>query len=139
MRPPPELGCFRNARTCSRGPVGGYLWSVDDGFAVWSFDADEPVAASGRDGVLQVGSQVVDRRDIARVCSFLGPEGFARRGVRVELFDTSRVTVAEEYEGSADRDPTYDATNVMLDAAWATFLGRDLAGWLGVPHDDEIP
>jgi hypothetical protein len=134
-----ELGRLRNARTCSRGPVGGYLWSVDDGFAVWSFDADEPVVASGRDGVLQVGSQVIDRRDVARVRSFLGPEGLGQRGVRVELFDTSRVTVAEEQDGWAHRDPTYDAINVMLDAAWATLLGRDLAGWLGVPHEDEIP
>ncbi len=134
-----ELGRFRNARTCSRGPVGGYLWSVDGGFDVWSFDADEPVVASGRDGVLQVGSQRIDRRDVARVRSFLGPEGFGHRGVRVELFDTSWVTVVEERDGLADRDPTYDATNVMLDAAWATFLGRDLADWLGVPHEDEIP
>jgi hypothetical protein len=134
-----ELGRLRNARTCSRGPVGGYLWSVDDGFTVWSFDAAEPVVASGRDGVLQVGSQVIDRRDVARVRSFLGPEGFGQRGVAVELFDTSRVTVAEEHDGWAERDPTYDATTVMLDAAWASFLGRDLAGWLGVPHEDEIP
>jgi hypothetical protein len=36
-------------------------------------------------------------------------------------------------------DPTYDRPNVAIDAAWARYLGRDLARWLGVKHENLFP
>lgn len=116
---------------------GEHIWTAEGGFTIWSKDL---VVADGRDGVLELASGAVVRKaDARRVVSFLDEEDIAHRGVAVELRDGSRVVVAEERDTSSYCDPTYGMDNVMLDAAWATFLGRDLKAWLGVEHTDELP
>jgi hypothetical protein len=46
--------------------------------------------------------------------------------------------LADEHDPTPEMDPTYDRSNVALDAAWASALGRALASWLSVPHVDQV-
>jgi hypothetical protein len=73
------------------------------------------------------------------VTSFLDRADLGHRGVRVEFTGRAPFVVAEERDAAALLDPTYNIDNVMMDASWATLLGRDLATFLAVPHRDELP
>jgi hypothetical protein len=124
----------RIGATCGASP---FLWSKDRGFTVWSLSA---VVADGAGPELKLGDgRVVRVADAARVVSFLDEDSLGHRGVKVELKDGSHVVVVEEDHPAYQLDPTYSMDNVMIDAAWATYLGRDLASWLDVPHRDELP
>jgi hypothetical protein len=122
------------------GPTDGpsqFCWSVDGRFTVWSLtgvmvetDGDTLVCEDGR---------AVARTEVDRVVSFLDPGSLGRRGVKVVTAYGDEVVLVEEDDPAPALDPAYGIDNVMIDAAWASFLGRDLAGWLGAPHDDELP
>jgi uncharacterized protein YjbI with pentapeptide repeats len=114
-----------------------FFWSSDGGFTVWSFTAR--LADGTRDELRLAGGRELPTAEIARVVSFLDEGSLGHRGVQVELKDGSEAVIAEEDEPAARIDPTYGMDNVMIDGAWAHFLGRDLAAWLGVPHRDEMP
>lgn len=115
-----------------------FTWGVSRGwFTLRPSSNAGSGTATGHDGVLWVGPRRIDRLDVLRVRTYLGPT-LSRRGVCLELIAEAPLVVAEEYDEWADRDPTYDFVNLMFDAAWAVDLGRDLAAWLGVPHTDEL-
>ncbi len=113
-----------------------FVWSKDGGFTIWSLTG---VVVDGRDGALVVGDQTIARGDVARVVSFLDRDSLGHRGVKVALRAGGETVVVDEEDPAAQLDPTYGMDNVMIDAAWATYLGRDLAAWLGVPHTDQLP
>ena len=143
-RDPSDLGDARRASLRALGirqarmySPGEYFWSAEGGLTVWS---RERMLADGRDGVLEVGNEALIRKvDAKRVVSFLDEGDDGHRGVAVDLRDGKRVVVVEEHDPSASSDPTYGMDNLSLDSAWATFLGRDLAAWLGVEHEDQLP
>jgi hypothetical protein len=127
----------RGVRIGSTDAISPFAWSDDGGFTVWSLDGG--VVADGADGTLRVGEMAIDRPAVLRVVSFLYPDEWSCRGVRIELRDGFWYTVAMEDDGVARWDPAYGIDNLIIDAAWATYLGRDLSRWLGVPHVDELP
>jgi hypothetical protein len=113
------------------------VWVEDDGFLVWSRAG---VVAEGHAlGLWLADGRTLRKPDVVRVISFFDEDAPGHRGVEVELKDGTSAVVVEEHDPAAELDPTYNLENVMIDAAWATFLGRALAGWLGVPHTDEVP
>jgi hypothetical protein len=126
----------RGVRIGATDGISPYVWSDDGGFTVWSH---EGMIADGRDGVLEAGGAQVRQADVRRVVSFLDPHEWSHRGVRVELHDGFWHTIAYEDDSMARFDPTYGVDNLIMDAAWASYLGRDLARWFGVPHVDELP
>ena len=71
--------------------------------------------------------------------SFLDLHEWSYRGVRVEPHDGFWHTIAYEDDSIARFDPTYGIDNLIMDAAWATHLGRDLARRFGVEHVDQPP
>lgn len=133
----------RTAELAKRGIRAGatdgpsqFVWSKDGNFTIWSLTG---VVADSEGGVISTGGQQVARGDVTRVVSFLDRNSLGHRGVKVLTRAGGEVVIVDEEDPAATLDPTYGMDNVMIDAAWATFLGRDLAAWLGVPHADELP
>lgn len=114
---------------------------------VWSERGDEFVVWSGKGRVLRAersmrtvcvqDQEPVSWAAIAGITSFVD-ETLEHRGVRIELRSGAGLTLAEERDFAAVADPTYDRTNLTIDAAWASYLGHALARWLGTPHTDQI-
>ncbi|MEZ4226084.1 MAG: pentapeptide repeat-containing protein [Polyangiaceae bacterium] len=131
----------RGIRTGASDLPGPFVWSSDHDFTVWSLT--RPVAgviARGHAEFIEVaGGERMRRTDAARVVSFLDDDSLGHRGVNLVAQDGTILTIAEEHAMAAQLDPTYGIDHVMVEGAWATFLGRDLAAWLGVPHTDELP
>ncbi len=126
-----SLEPVRNGFVCGHGPA---TWTLDGGFQVWSENAI--VAISTSDG-FNLGGLDVKSLEVAEVVSFIEDEDLGHRGVFLILKTGDRVRVLEEHDDTAQLDPTYNMDNARIDGAWARFLGRDLATWLGVPHRTE--
>jgi len=131
-----ELG-RRGVRQGATSGAGPFTWSVDGRFTVWSL-TDTVVDTDG-DAITTLAGVVVWRTEAARVVSFLSAASLGHRGVKLVTQAGDEVILADEEDPAAELDPTYGVENVMIDAAWATFMGLDLATWLGVPHTDELP
>jgi hypothetical protein len=130
----------RGVRQGASDMPGPFVWSTDKGFTVWSLLAPYGVVAEGKDENLTTRDGArIRRADVASVLSFFDAASPGHRGVRVITKSGTVITIAEERSKAAELDPTYGIDHVMIEGAWATFLGRDLAGWLGVPHTDELP
>jgi hypothetical protein len=127
----------RGVRQGATNGVCPFTWSIDGRFTVWSLT--DTVVDSDDQSISMQSGDVVARADVACVISFLDPASLGHRGVKVVTHAGDELVVAEEEDPAAELDPTYGVDNVMIDAAWATFLGLDLAVWLGVPHEDELP
>lgn len=135
-----NAGAARRDELVARGiPVGAtcggeLVWApVGEQLVIWSLRAR--LAVAGKQDVMAGGQRVTD---VARVTSFVDGHDIGHRGVRVERASGGHLVIAEEHDPAPDRDPTYDRWNLLVDALWATLLGRALASWLGVPHDDRI-
>lgn len=126
----------KGVRQGATSGVAPFCWSKEGAFTVWSL-TDAVVTSSG-DTIEVAGGARIRKGDVARVWTFLDPASRGHRGVRVVTRAGEPVTIVEEHDPVARLDPTYGMDNVSIDAAWATFLGRDLAAWLGVPHADEL-
>lgn len=125
--------------TCIGATSGGeYVWAIVDGqrFTAWNLRAR--LFAATKDDV-EVGTTRVPVADVARVTSFLDPRDLGHRGVRVDRASGGAAVLAEEHDPTPEMDPTYNRDNVAIDAAWASALGRELARWLAVAHDDQLP
>lgn len=114
---------------------GEYVWAIVDGrdFVVWSLRARLFTASRSR---VPNGFTAAD---ITCVTSWVDAFDLGRRGVSVERVHEPPVVLVEELDPVPSLDPTYSCANVASDAAWATSLGRDLAAWLGVKHEDHLP
>jgi hypothetical protein len=126
----------RGVRQGATSGVAPFYWSNDGRFTVWSL-TETPVDSSAETIKTAKGARV-RKADVARVWTFLDQESLGHRGVRVVTKSGAAITIAEEEDPAAQLDPTYGMDNVSIDAAWATFMGRDLAAWLGVPHVDDM-
>lgn len=130
----------RGVRQGAASMPGPFVWSTDGGVTVWALLAPNGVVAEGKDELLTTRAGARLRRDdIARVTSFFDENSPGHRGVNVTTKSGATIVIAEERSKAAELDPTYGIDHVMIEGAWATFLGRDLAKWLGVPHTDELP
>lgn len=130
----------RGVRQGASSMPGPFVWSPEGGFTVWALLAPSGVAAEGKDELLTTRAGARIRRgDVAGVVSFWDEASPGHRGVNVITKSGAPITIVEERSKAAELDPTYGVDHVMVEGAWATFLGRDLAGWLGVPHTDELP
>lgn len=130
----------RGVRQGASNMPGPFVWSLDGGLTVWSLIRPVGVVAEGdRELIRAPGGARVRAADVARVVSFFDEDSPGHRGVKVVTKGGAEVVVVEEDSPAARLDPTYGVDHVMVEGAWATFLGRDLAAWLGVPHTDELP
>lgn len=119
--------------------VGGeHVWTNDGARELVAWNRTQRLFVATRSDV-RVRDLVVPLGRIQRVASFVDRFDLGRRGVGIECTGAPPVVLVEEHDPTPAMDPTYDRSNVALDAAWASALGRDLSGWLGVPHDDQIP
>lgn len=119
----------RVGATC--GPAS-FVWVADAaGFALWSLERAE---CSSSEGVLALPDGAVPVEVVRAVISFVDEDDLGHRGVQVKLTDGSRRVVVEEHDPTAKLDPTYNRDNLLVDGSWTTYLGRDLAAWLGVPY-----
>jgi len=119
------------------------LGATSGGELVWSIAGDQFMAWNLRQRLFVAGRREVVAgdvcvADIVRVTSFVAPENLGHRGVRLERASGGQLVLAEEHDPTPEMDPTYDRSNVSIDAAWASALGRALSSWLGVAHDDQI-
>lgn len=126
----------KRVRQGATSGVAPFYWSTDGELTVWSL-TDTVVASTG-DTIKTAGGARIRKADAARVWTFLDPDSLGHRGVRVVTKSGAPITIAEEEDPAAQLDPTYGMDNVQIDGAWATFLGRDVAVWLGVPHVDDM-
>ncbi len=135
-----ELGA-RGVRQAASDMPGPFVWSTDGGFTVWALTGVVVgVIAEGQDGNITTHAGArIRRADVERVVSFFDEDSPGHRGVNVVTRGDAAIAIAEEDSAAAKLDPTYGIDHVMIEGAWATFLGRDLAAWLGVPHTDELP
>jgi hypothetical protein len=126
----------KGVRQGSTSGVAPFYWSADGAFTVWSL-TDTVVTSSG-DTLKTAAGARIRKADAARVWTFLDPDSLGHRGVRVVTRSGAPITIAEEEDPAAQLDPTYGMDNVQIDAARTTFMGRDLAAWLGAPHTDDM-
>ncbi len=130
----------RGIRIGASDMPGPFVWSTDRNLSVWSLIPPVGVVAEGHaDRIKASGGAQVRRADVERVVSFLDDDSLGHRGVKVVTRSGVEIVIVEEDAVAARLDPTYGIDHVMVEGAWATFLGRDLAAWLGVPHTDELP
>lgn len=126
----------RGVRQGATAGVSPFTWSNDGRFTVWSLT--EVVVDTVGEMVKTAGGARIRKVDVARVWTFLDNDSLGHRGVRVVTRSGAPIVIVEEEDAAAQLDPTYGMDNVMIDAAWATFMGRDLASWLGAPHVDDM-
>lgn len=85
---------------------------------------------------MSLSGQRVHTSDVRAVVSFVDDD-LIHRGVSVELGNRTRIVFVDEYDETAQLDPTYSRNDLLVsDARWVSMLGRDLAAWLHVPHRD---
>lgn len=116
---------------------GPATWSLADAAhgGVWSKTGQKLV---GNRSELTLGFRKVAGRDVTAVESFVDADNLGHRGVRLLLGGQSEIVVIEQHDAAAQAKPGYSRANAALDGAWASALGRDLAAWLDVPHQDEV-
>lgn len=135
-----NAGATRKAELAAKKvPIGAtaggeFVWApVGEQMFVWNLR--NRLAVAGKTDVVANGQRVAD---VARVTSFVDGDNLGHRGVRVDRAIGGALVIAEEHDPTPEMDPTYDRANLLVDALWATLLGRALATWLGVAHDDQI-
>ncbi len=133
----------RGARTAAFDGWCRYVWTLDgDTFCLW---ATKPSAGDAApefaEGLLLQGDastlrfadgSVIRGADVRKVEAFID-RSYARRGVRLDLSDGSRRTVAREEREGVDHLITYGWDDMLVDAAWARGLAMRLSDWLNVP------
>jgi len=114
-----------------------FFWCADEhGFALWSASRLE---MEGKEQELQFADgHRIPVSGINSVVSFVDAS-MVHRGVRLDVADGSDVTVVDEEDSAPLADPTYNVTNLSIDASWAWHLGAALATWLNRPHVNQIP
>ena len=132
-----------NERALARGGRVGATHSHSQ--LVWTFGEDrcgvwnkrrELVRGDQRRLLLQGG--FVSTADITQVTSFVevSPD-HVHRGVRCALASGEQVVLHEEHDDDPPKDPEeYPGESVEMESAWVSYLGADLATWVGVPHFD---
>jgi hypothetical protein len=129
-RMPEATRAKRTAEVSKRAAIGTtsggeFVWAtIGDELAVWNLRGK--IATVKKDG------------STTRVTSFVDENNLGHRGVRLERKSGGPRMLVDEHDPTPELDPTYDRSNVAIDAAWASALGKDLARWLGVPHTDQI-
>jgi hypothetical protein len=109
-----------------------FVWVLDDaGLGVWSKTAQ---LADGTRDDLRIGSERLRAGDIKGVATFVEPENWGHRGVRMDV--GNRIVIVAEENFSVENNPSYSAMDLDMEIMWADFLGRDLALWLGLPYAD---
>lgn len=73
----------------------------------------------------------------ARVEAYVDPE-WVHRGVKAHTATGLEVVLHATSDIEWMADPTYDALDLAMDAAWASMLAQSLGAALGVPIDDGI-
>ncbi len=117
--------------------VGGFaLWAFDETGEVWT---KQGCLASGPRNAWLVGKTQVTSTSVVAVTSFYNQDDYGHRGVKIQLRSAVQVVVVEEFDPSSKHDPTYNRDNLAVDGAWASHLGKALAGWLNCTHRDELP
>lgn len=126
----------RRLRVGATAGASPFTWSFQRGFTVWTLTG---TLVEVQGGVLttQAGARIPPA-DVERVVAFLDGASLGHRGVKVVTQGGAEITIAEEEDRAAQLDPTYGMDNVQIDAAWVTFMARDLAAWLGVPLSGEL-
>jgi formylglycine-generating enzyme required for sulfatase activity len=107
--------------------------------AVWSASEIRVVGTGLELSLSSAGSAVrtVHTSDVCSVISFVA-DNYVHRGVRLKLLDGTTAVLVDEYDPIAEMDPTYGWVNLLVsDPRWISYLGRDFAAWLHVPHEDE--
>lgn len=126
----------RRVRVGATAGACPFTWSFQRGFTVWSLTG---TVVFVRDRVLRTEAGARIRpADVERVVAFLDDASRGHRGVKVVTKSGAEIAIAEEDDPAARLDPTYGMDNVQIDAAWVTFMARDLAEWLGVPLTGEL-
>ncbi len=117
---------------------GEYVWALVDGrdFVAWS--SRERLFTANR-SYLHAGQDRFPASDVSCVTSWVDAFDLGHRGVSVERTRQPPVVLVRERDPTSSLDPTYNRDNVAIDAAWASSLGRDLAAWLGVKHENQLP
>lgn len=116
----------------------GFVWAAaEQSFTIWSFQST-PVQA--RERVIAWPGGEIDRGAVTRVGSFVNPDSLGNRGVKLVMPSLSygRIVIVQENDFAAEDQPGYTRDDARRDGMWALHLGRELAAWLGVPHDDEL-
>jgi hypothetical protein len=134
----PANGALDRLRKGSTYGRSGIVWTIDDlGFTVWDF---EKKAMEVRGNVITWPGGPIDRATVTRIGSFVNPESLGNRGVKLVIPSLSygRIVVVQENDFAADDNPSYTRADARRDGEWALHLGRDLAKWLGLPHDNEL-
>jgi len=136
----------RKRRTDELTRRGIRIGETYGGEFVWGNDGRELVAWSSKQRLFAATQRAIKLRgetvpvaSVTRVASWVDRFDLGFRGVGVERRGEAPVVLAEERDPTPSLDPTYNRDNLAIDAAWASALGRALAAWIGVPHDDQIP
>ena len=130
----------RRIRVGASDMPGPFVWSTARGLSVWSLIRPVGVVAeSDAETIRTRNGGEAHHDDIVGVLSFFDEDSPGHRGVKVVTRSGVEIAIAEEDSLAARLDPTYGMDHVMMEGAWATFLGRDLAVWLSVPHTDQLP
>lgn len=149
-----RLGQHRQVEDAQRGTVLDELAkrqvavgaTYDGGPATWSFvdAADGGVWSKtgqklvGTKAEMTLGFRKLAGGDVTAVESFVDADDLGHRGVRLLLSGQREVVVIEQHDRAVHDKPGYSRADAAVDGAWASALGRDLAAWLDVPHQDEV-
>lgn len=119
-------------RQGSYASMTGLVWrSADGAFTIWGprgrvFHSDG--------SSLQLARQTVAFDPSMEVVAFLDDD-LVDRGVRLEG-SAGDLVVAKHRQTRAVSDFSYGALDALADCGWTIYLGRELAGFLGVPLVD---
>lgn len=83
-------------------------------------------------GVVYLDNTQLPVTQVQEVHGFLSKD-WVKRGIQLRLYSGSLIPVAETEEWVAKVDPTYDAIDITMDAAWVWALGNGIAKALSLP------
>lgn len=119
--------------TCGRN---GIIWlQGDETFTIWSTEG-RPFTATRSE--IRTPGGVTPVSAVTRVVSFIDPADLGRRGVAI-VTPTGRVprlVIVQEQDMIAYEDKSYTLDDARRESGWAAELGKELAAWLGVSHDE---
>jgi hypothetical protein len=112
------------------------VWSLTDPLhgGVWSKTGQK---LSGSTTEMTLGFRKVAGRDVTAVDSFVDPDDLGHSGVSL-LCGQQEIVVIEQHDPAPRSTPNHRRDDASIDGAWASALGRDLATWLDVFHQDNI-
>lgn len=127
-----------SARVERSGEIGtrAALGATSGGEFVWCAIGDELVVWNLSERVCAINTSQTEA--VRCVTSFVDDNDLGHRGVCLERANGDLRVLVEEHDPTPEMDPTYDRSNVSIDGAWASALGKDIARFLGVPHVDQI-